>query len=232
MRSRVLRRTAAVRSKADTEHLRLTTLVLDLGGVVVPTLFEVVEDPALPPGPFGHDELYDDVENGRLQEREYWARLTAARPELDIGYFMRTLLRVRNEITTMLGDIGGLVRVAGLTNDMTHWFGTEWANNFPEFAQFDLLLEAAHSRALKPDPAVFRWALANLHEDPGSCLFVDDLPSNLAGARAVGMEVEHFAVDDPAGSVRRILKRVGIPPVTPQASRVYRPPRTERSVDG
>ncbi len=78
---------------------------------------------------------------------------------------------------------------------------------------------------LKPDPAVFRWALSALHERPERCLFVDDLPSNLAGARAVGMEVELFAVGDPAGSVRRILQRFGIDASGSAPPRNYRPSR-------
>jgi HAD superfamily hydrolase (TIGR01509 family) len=227
-RGKVLRRTVAARSSADSGHLRLTTLLLDLGGVVVPTLFEVIDDPTFPSGPFGKDELYAGVENGHLQERDYWARLADARPDLDIQHFMRTRLQIRDEIRTMLADVGSRIRVAALTNDMAHWFGPEWPMRFAELSQFDLLLEAGRSGVLKPDPAVFRWALSALHERAERCLFVDDLTSNLRGARAVGMEVEHFAVGDPAGSVRRILQRFGITPSTLGSSRIYRTTRTER----
>ncbi|WP_432847933.1 HAD-IA family hydrolase [Amycolatopsis sp. CA-161197] len=221
-RGRALRRAAAVRSRADTATLRLTTIVLDLGGVVVPTLFEVVDDPTFPKGPFGDDKLYDGVEQGKQQERDYWAELSQRRPDLDLGAFMRTRISVRDEVRAMLRDIGGRVRLAALTNDMGHWFGQDWAAKFPEFGGFDLLLEAGRYGVLKPDPSVFRWALGQLREEPGSCLFVDDLPSNLAGARAVGMETEHFAVGDPAGSVRRILDRVGLHPAR-SSHRVFRP---------
>jgi putative hydrolase of the HAD superfamily len=110
---------------------------------------------------------------------------------------------------------------------MAHWFGSEWPLKFSELSRFDLLLEAAGSGVLKPDPAVFRWALSALHERAGRCLFVDDLPSNLAGARAVGMEVEHFAVGDPAGSVKRILERFGIYDSRDAPPRMYRPTRLE-----
>ncbi len=116
-------------------------------------------------------------------------------------------------------------KVAALTNDMAHWFGSDWQLKFSELSRFDLLLEAAGSGVLKPDPAVFRWALSALHERPERCLFVDDLPSNLAGARAVGMEVELFAVADPAESVRRILQRFGIKPSRGVPPRNYRPLR-------
>lgn len=224
-RGKVLRRTVKARSSAQANHLNLTTLVLDLGGVVVPTLFEVIDDPTFPAGPFGADDLYAGVENGRMQERDYWASLAKARPDLDIRHFMQTRLEVRGEIRALLTDVESRIKVAALTNDMAHWFGSDWQLKFSELSRFDLLLEAAGSGVLKPDPAVFRWALSALHERPERCLFVDDLPSNLAGARAVGMEVELFAVADPAESVRRILQRFGIKPSRGVPPRNYRPLR-------
>jgi putative hydrolase of the HAD superfamily len=223
MRGKVLRRTEAAASRADHAHVKMTTLVLDLGGVVLPTLFEVVDDPTFPAGPFGYDELYDRVESGRLQERDYWAHLMKARPDLDIPGFMRTRLQVRDEIRTLLDELETRISVAALTNDMAHWFGSDWPTRFSDFARFDVLLDAAGSGVLKPDPAVFRWALSMLDERADRCLFVDDLPSNLVGAQAVGMEVEHFAVGDPAGSTRRILQRFGL-----DAS-ACAPPRDDRT---
>lgn len=220
-RRRALRRSAAVRSRGGRGALRVTTLVLDLGGVVVPTLFEVVDDHDFPAGPFGRDERYEEVERGRLQEREYWAEIATQRPDLDLAEFMRTRMYVRGEIRELLGRLGGRVRIAGLTNDMAHWFGRDWAQHFPEFAQFDRLLEAARSGGLKPDPSVFRWALERLGEPACACLFVDDLPSNLRGARAAGMETELFDVTDPAGSITRVATRLGLDAPSPPP-RVFR----------
>lgn len=200
--------------------MELTTIVLDLGGVVVPTLFEVMDDAALPAGPFGHDPDYDSVERGRIQERDYWAEVGRRRPDLDIGVIMQTSMYVRSEIKTMFEDLGGSIRIAGLTNDMGHWFGPDWDRRFPEMGAFDLLLEAGRSGTLKPDPSVFRWALEKLGERASDCLFVDDLPVNLRGARAAGMQTERFDATDPAGSVERILLRLGASPTT-RSPRVF-----------
>lgn len=217
-RRRVVRRSAAIRSRSGSESLQLTTIVLDLGGVVVPTLFEIMNDTGFPAGPFGDDPDYNSVEHGRTQERDYWAEVGRRRPDLDIEKIMQTRLYVRSEIKTMFADLGGSVRITGLTNDMGHWFGPNWGQHFPEIAAFDLLLEAAGSGMLKPDPSVFRWALGQLGEPPSNCLFVDDLPVNLRGARAAGMQTEHFDATDPAGSVERILSRFG-------RAHAERPPR-------
>jgi len=211
---RLARSAAAVRDHGRSDGPALSTIVLDLGGVVVPTLFEVVDDSSFPSGPFGHDPKYADVESGRIQERDYWAQLSASRPDLDIASFMRTRLSVRDEVRAMLPEMRGRVRIAALTNDMGHWFGEDWRTRFPDFTHFDVLLEASRYGVLKPDPAVFRWALGELDTPAHRCLFVDDLPSNLRGASAVGMATELFSVTDPSGSVRRILDRLWIRPNT------------------
>jgi FMN phosphatase YigB (HAD superfamily) len=76
---------------------------------------------------------------------------------------------------------------------------------------------------LKPDPAAFRAAAAELGEDPRRCLFVDDLAANLDGARAVGMSAQLFEVTDAAGSVARVLDAVGLPSGEPARRRVWAP---------
>lgn len=225
---RAVRSSVAARSRAGSAHLRLTTLVLDLGGVVVPTLFEARCGPGLPSGPFGspaHDRAWADVEAGRTQERDYWAALARSRPDLDLAACVTRGLGVRPELRAMLAGLGGRLRLAGLTNDMAHWFGPDWPQRFPELLGFDALLEAAGSGSLKPDPGVFRWALGQLGTPAARCLFVDDLPANLRGAAAVGMATEHFDVTDPLASFHRVLARVGLAPRSP-GPKVFRLPAT------
>ena len=228
-RRRTLRGAAAGRSRSGAEHLRLTTLVLDMGGVVVPSLFEARCATDLPPGPFAPagraDAAWAEVEAGRTQEREYWAALARARPDVDLAACVRTGLRVRPEVGRLLADLGGRLRLAALTNDMAHWFGPDWPHHFPELLGFDRLLEASRSGALKPDPGVFRWALGVLGERAERCLFVDDLPANLTGAATVGMATQHFDVTDPVASVAALLARVGVAPAA-AAPTVFRLPAT------
>ncbi|MGD9985408.1 HAD-IA family hydrolase [Pseudonocardia sp.] len=209
----------------------LTTVVLDMGGVVIPTLFERVRVPSFPAGPFSDaarpDAEYAKVENGQLPERDYWAQLTARHPELDIGELWRNCSVVREEMTGLLQRIGGRVRVAAFTNDMAHWFGTDWPSRFPVLRAFDMILEASVLGVMKPDPEAFHAAAAALGEDPRRCLFVDDLAANLGGAAAVGMHTQLFDVRDAPGSMDRIAVALGLPPVT-VGRRVFTTPRGNR----
>lgn len=63
---------------------------------------------------------------------------------------------------------------------------------FPFLAGFGDTVVSAHERLLKPDPAIYRVLLERNGLDPASCLFIDDLPANAEGARAVGMKAVTF----------------------------------------
>lgn len=217
-RVRARRRQALRRTRTT-----ISTVLLDMGGVVIPTLFESTAVPGFPAGPIGEDAEYRRVEEGREQERDYWARLAKRRPDLDIGALWRDCSYVRAEVVTLLARLAGRVRVVAFTNDMAHWFGDDWAARFPAVTRFDAVLEAAKLGVLKPDPAAFLAAAAALCEDPRRCLFVDDLAANLDGADAVGMATAPFAVTDPAGSVARILDAVGLAAAEPTRRRVWCP---------
>lgn len=207
---------AARRQVLHRTRRSVATVILDMGGVVIPTLFERVRVPTFPSGPFGDaarpDPEYRKVENGQLQEREYWAAVAARHPELDIGELWRSCSIVRAEAAGLVRRIGGRVRVTAFTNDMSHWFGPDWPSRFPVLGAFDTILEAAVLGVLKPDPAAFTAAARALGEDPRRCLFVDDLAANLDGAAEVGMSTLLFDVRDAPRSMNRIAERLGLPP--------------------
>ncbi len=201
-------RHAALRSALD-RPLPFAALVLDLGGVVLPTLFEGSGDSLPLPGPFGEDGRYDAVERGELQERDYWSSLMNRHPEIDVAALWQTAGAVRPEFERDLDQLQGQVKLVALTNDMGHWFGKDWVSKFPAIGRFDHVVEAASLGALKPDPKVFIRLAAKIGEPPARCIFVDDLSSNLAGAQSAGMTVSLFDVRDPSGSFRRLKQRLG-----------------------
>jgi HAD superfamily hydrolase (TIGR01509 family) len=222
-RRRTLRRLAAARSVGADRGRSLTTVVLDMGGVVIPTLFETAAARQFPAGPLAGEPDYRAVEAGEVPERDYWAQLAQRRPDLDIGALWRSCSYVRREIRALLGRVAGRFRIVAFTNDMAHWFGDDWPARFPAVARFDGVLEAAKLGVLKPAPEAFRVAAQALGEDPRRCLFVDDLAANLDGARAAGMAAELFDVTDPAGSVARVARALGLPVDEPRRRRVWAP---------
>jgi epoxide hydrolase-like predicted phosphatase len=57
---------------------------------------------------------------------------------------------------------------------------------------FDEIIISAEVGLAKPDPRIYRLALARLDVEPEAAVFVDDFEENVAGARAVGMQAIQF----------------------------------------
>ena len=200
-RRRAVRRAAATRVADPASPRRVSVLVLDVGGVVIPSLFESVDLAGFPSGPLASEPAWTRVQRGETTERAYWDAVAAERPGLDVAALWRACSRVRDELRRALDVLAGRVRLVAFTNDMAHFFGADWPARFPEMAAFDAVVEASRLGVHKPDPEAFRAAAAFIGERPDRCLFVDDLQANLRGARAARMHTRFFDVRDPAASV-------------------------------
>jgi putative hydrolase of the HAD superfamily len=226
-RRRAVRRAAATRVADRGSPRRVSVLVLDVGGVVIPSLFESVDLPGFPSGPLGSEPAWTRVQRGETTERAYWDAVSAERPGLDVAALWRACSRVREELRRALDVLAGRVRLVAFTNDMAHFFGEDWQARFPEMGAFDAVVEASRLGVHKPDPEAFRAAAAFLGERPDRCLFVDDLQANLHGARAARMHTRFFDVRDPAGSVARVLADLDLSRDLPEPGRprVFAPVR-------
>lgn len=72
------------------------------------------------------------------------------------------------------------------TNDL-HW---EWLKrNYPHVLEpFDTLAVSHELQLEKPDVAIYEWVIRHSGYPPEEHLFIDDIPENVAGARAAGMQ--------------------------------------------
>ncbi len=75
---------------------------------------------------------------------------------------------------------------------------------------FDGTVISAYERLLKPSPEIYRLLLRRFRLAAEDCLFVDDTPANVEGARAVGMQGFHFTGDVPA--LRAYCRKAGFLP--------------------
>lgn len=199
----------------------LQAVVWDMGGILYETPFEALVDVegrrGLPPGtyprgPFDPEDDYRLVETGELTEPEYWraqhVRLRSAGVDLDVYTAVSWEDRHRPEVWAVVRQLAGRVQQAVLTNDASDWLGEGWWDRWPLRDVFDAVVDVAVLGVRKPDPRAYRAAADQLNVACEACLFVDDLPANLDGARAVGMQAVHFDVRDIAGSLARIRQQV------------------------
>ena len=72
---------------------------------------------------------------------------------------------------------------------------------------FDLIVGSAVEKVMKPDPEIYRRALARLGRPPDEAVFIDDFAHNIAAAQALGMAVIHY---QPGTDVPAELARLGV----------------------
>jgi len=58
---------------------------------------------------------------------------------------------------------------------------------FDHFALFDDIVISGEVGVCKPDPAIYRLLLNRIGRRPEECIFIDDMPANVAGAEALGI---------------------------------------------
>jgi len=66
----------------------------------------------------------------------------------------------------------------------------EWVRAQDWARHFRVTLFSGDVRCVKPDAKIFRLLLDELGAEPADCLFFDDRPSNVEGARAVGRKAQ------------------------------------------
>jgi glucose-1-phosphatase len=77
----------------------------------------------------------------------------------------------------------------------------------PLLARFDALIFSCEIGAVKPEPVAYAAAVAATGVAASACLFLDDSETNVAGARAAGLQAIHFS-DVPAAEAQ--LRALGV----------------------
>lgn len=213
-----------------------STLVLDFGGVISRTLFEThdLTEKALGlapgtltwRGPFaapGADPLWEDMQAGRLSERDYWVRrMTETGALLGESWtaFPQFIARARGDdpaavirpefLAALATAKAAGRRLAILSNELDLFYGAGFRARLPFLEDFALIVDATHTGILKPDPRAYRHVSDGLGVAPEDCVFVDDQLKNITGGVAAGMACVHFDVTAPAESYARALRLLGL----------------------
>ncbi|WP_114376877.1 HAD family hydrolase [Elioraea thermophila] len=116
------------------------------------------------------------------------------------------------------GAIAGTVALLERLDDagvplyaLTNWSAETWPyaeRLYPFLARFRAIVVSGRIGLVKPEPAIYRHALARFGLAPERTLFIDDSAKNVEGARAVGLHALRFAG---AEALARDLARLGLP---------------------
>jgi putative hydrolase of the HAD superfamily len=209
-------------------------VLLDVGGVLLPTPWELLEDfeagNGWPPGTLpwrgpldpATDPLWRAVQAGQLTTGEYFDRRAAeigallgrprSWPEVTRAMFETPDgLAVRPDGRALVADARAAGRRTGLlTSKLVAFLSREVVERSDLLRSFDVLLDESETGVAKPDPLAYDQAAAAMGLEPAGIVFVDDDPANVAGADAAGMAGVHFDVTDPAGSFDLVRRRLGL----------------------
>ena len=209
-------------------------LVLDFGGVVIKTPFEILaaleRRLRIAPGtlawygPFApeRDQLWQRMQRDEISEREYWAmRAAETGRAAGRGGVMSTYELMREMYACDESDIvrpeaieaidaarAAGIPVAVLTNDLAAFHGPAWYPSLEISKHITLVVDGSVTGVLKPDPAAYADVAARLDMLASRCIFVDDQVRNVRGAESAAMLAEHFDVTAPCMSFDRVLDRL------------------------
>lgn len=196
-------------------------VVFDVGNVLYDWNPRLLYERLIPPGP-ALDAFLSDVatKDWHFQHdagrpfAETSAELSAAHPD------HRELIAAWGpRFTEQLGDMLPGMRALVLELDaagvplyaITNFSGEFWPpfrdREADIFDRFRGIVVSGDERLVKPDPAIYRLALARFGLAAEDTLFVDDRADNVAGAASVGMEAVPFT---DAAALRVDLVQYGV----------------------
>lgn len=83
---------------------------------------------------------------------------------------------------------------------ITNWSAETWPEGLkvhPRLGEvFGTLVVSGREHMLKPQPEIFELLCSRAGIAPADCLFIDDSPKNVAGAKVVGMDAVQFTSPD------------------------------------
>ncbi|MCW2844880.1 MAG: HAD-superfamily hydrolase, subfamily variant 3 [Nocardioides sp.] len=211
-------------------------LVLDFGGPVLLTPFELVADePATPAHAMLHqrgplatvdrpDPDWGQLQDGTITERAYWAARASDWHEgggagSDVRVMIAHLYEparpelVRSQARALVRD----ARAAGhptaiLTNDLRAFHSEEWIEKIEIVGDVDVVVDGSVEGHLKPAPRLYELLSERLDVSYADMVFLDDQRTNIRGAEALGIPSVWFDVADPDASYAEVRKLLGLSP--------------------
>ena len=200
------------------ESAELDAAIFDLGGVLTTPILESFAgfeaELGLEPGAlikafrehYGRQDGEADfhqLETGKISEAEYYRRLGARVGEMggtnpmpvdpiEVRKKLWGSIKPNQGMIDAVKKIGAHYKVGLLTNNVKEWGG--WRDLYPTDL-FEVVIDSSEVGIRKPHPAIYRLACERLGVGPSRTAFVDDIETNVEGARAFGLTAIRFTTN-------------------------------------
>jgi putative hydrolase of the HAD superfamily len=200
--------------------------IFDIGGVLthspVTRIMEFCTEQAIPDDVryaiFGPDDgPWSRFERSELSREEFAAEFdrhvtpcgTAARGVPFMEWFFQGFGE-RPEVVAVVKHLRGHVKLGAITNNVAREEPAQRRTSGIDVQSlFDVVVESAIEGVRKPHPRIFQIACERLEIEPPEAVFLDDLGSNLKGAKALGMHT--IKVDHTLSAIDELEQALGIP---------------------
>ena len=190
--------------KPQSAPMALTTVIFDLGGVLVWTNWDRVTVSLAEMSGLTPERVMDEIETGeagyafmldRLDRAEFHRRLTerlGLRQHPDAFFAMwSSIIAPNEEINSLVKRLKDRYRLVLASNtDVLHY--TRSLEVQEALRIFDHALLSYELGLCKPDPEFFRSGLERLAIPPVECVFIDDREENVEAAQTLGIAGTQF----------------------------------------
>ncbi|MGZ4145259.1 MAG: HAD family hydrolase, partial [Actinomycetota bacterium] len=154
------------------------------------------------------------LEKGLISEAEFYSRMLGRlrdytgqdivfpQDPIEVRRMLFGSIRRNDEMIAAAVRIGAHYKTAILTNNVKEW--TDW-REWVEAHIFDLVVDSSEVGMRKPDPEIYLLTCEKLGVEPARAAFVDDIPTNVEGAAAVGLHAIRFTTTEDVLEQRRPL---------------------------
>lgn len=148
------------------------------------------------------DHPWHRLERGEIGFAEWYQDVSAIYAEAGVELDLSPMAALREEMVVYPQVVDRVIelrrdgyRTALITNNVKEGAGM-WRSLMPVDEMFDVVVDSSAVGVRKPNPAIFELTLRELGvSDPAQAVFLDDLESNVAAARAYGLRA--ILVGDP-----------------------------------
>ncbi|MFN8468863.1 MAG: HAD family phosphatase [Caldilineaceae bacterium] len=183
----------------------IQAVIFDIGGVLIRTedhapRRQLEQRLGLAPGAAEFIVFNSDgglrTQRGEFTEEENWLRVQAELnlSDTDLADFRREFWagdKLDGDLIDYIRRLHGRYQTAIISNAMPGLMALVNGKYLIADA-FDVIVGSGDVKVAKPDPAIFQLTLAQLGRQPDEAIFIDDSPTNIKGAQAVGMHTIHY----------------------------------------
>lgn len=167
----------------------------------------------------GFAELHRRFECGQMAPKEFAESLMAMggfeTAYSDFVEIWQDIFWLNEPVTRLIGFLksSGYTLLLGSNTNVIH--STYFRRKFvPPFDQFDRLVLSHEVGHMKPDRRFYDACVNVANVPAASCVFIDDLPENVEGARQAGLESIHYLTTE---TLIDQLRRLGVELPTAQS---------------